>query len=397
MSGKSVCILLAAGAAAIVAPWSVAQETRTARSRPAPVGRRRISINLSGPAGATGRPAVPVLAGGTITVNLVGEPALKCLWQFGYRDTVIKQGRLQLDNEGAGRFKLVLPDVRSRAECTLMVITGQKKFSDRLIIFPSARLAGSAKLIKAARFAVIDDGGGIQKAFKAEKVSFENLSSQLLQDSFDGGAVILAGFKKKVLLESAFRRFDGRIEKGMFAVIVNPPEKWVCRGISRRRPSVPIKASVTFAKDFGRAIEATDLGNGPWQSVLHTEDQWEIPEWVADFGSRSLWFVIHRGRSWPAPAWVTDVGVGLQRFVLYCRRRWRVPAWIEEVSKDDAGKTHRVKHPLIAVRRIGRGGVIVVMLPQMSDPVTDAVGRAVLDELVLRVLKERSGSHSGKE
>ncbi|MCK4624447.1 MAG: hypothetical protein KAV00_03985 [Phycisphaerae bacterium] len=83
--------------------------------------------------------------------------------------------------------------------------------------------------------------------------------------------------------------------------------------------------------------------------------------------------------------------------MLHAEDQWKIPAWIEEVSKDDAGKTHRVKHPLIAVRRIGRGGVIVVMLPQMSDPVTDAVGRAVLDELVLWVLKERFDGHSGKE
>ncbi len=389
MSGKSVCILLAAGAAAVVVPWSVGQETRPARSRPAALAGPRISINLSSPAGTADRPAVPALAGGTITVTLVGEPKTRCLWQFGYRSTAIKRGRLQLDNKGAGRFKLVLPDVRGRAECTLMIITDERKVSRRLTVFPSARLAGNAKLIKACRFAVIDDSGGIQKALKAERVVFENLTTQLLQDSFDGGVVILAGFKKKVLLKIAFRRLESRIKKGLFVVIVNPPGKWRAWDISRRRLSRPLKSTVSFSGDLGRAIRPGDLGAGPWRSVLYAENQWEIPAWVADFGSRLLWFMIHRGRSWPAPAWVTDVGVGLRRFVLYCQRRWRVLAWVEEISKDDAGKPHRLKHPLIVVRRIGKGNVITVLLPQMSDPMTDAAGRAVLDELMLWILAQR--------
>ncbi len=397
MLGKNVYILLAAGAAAIVVPWSVGQEMRTAKSRPAPLAIPRISINLSSPAGAADRPGVPALAGSTVTVTLLGEPKAKCLWQLGYRNTVVAQNHLRLDVKGIRQFKLVLPGVRSRAECTLMVITGQKKFSDRLIIFPSAGLADSAKLIKASRFAVIDDRGRIQNALKTEKVVFEDLTSRLLQDSFDGDAVILAGFEKSALLEDACRRLDGRVEKGMFAVIVNPPEKWACWGISRRRLSLPLKATVTFAGDFGSVIWPGDLGAGSWRFVLHAENQWEIPTWVADLGSRSLWFVIHRGRSWPAQAWVTDIGAGLQRLVLYVGRTWRMLAWIEEVSKDDAGRPHRLKHPLIAVRRIGRGGVIVVMLPQMADPLTDAAGRGVFDEIVLWVLKQRFGNRSGKE
>jgi hypothetical protein len=330
-------------------------------------------------------------------VKITGKPKSRYLWRFAYKDTVLAKGFWILDAKGAGKFDLVLPSVRSRAECSLVLTgNGNEKVIHRLVLFPAARLADCAKLIKAQRFAVIDGSGKIQKAFKSGKVHFEDLSSRLLQDSFDGGAVFLATFKKPVLLNAACDRLQGRIEKGMFAVIVNPPDKWSGWGASLCRLTLPVKSGANFSRDFGRSVRPDDIGAGPWRSVLHTRNPLSAPAWVADMSDCLLWFPIDSGRFSSLPASAVNVGLWTLQFTLEAGTSWWMLAWIETVDKNEGGKQHRAKRPLISVRPVGRGAVIVVMLPQMTDPSADAVGRAVLDELVLWILKMRSNSFEEK-
>ena len=392
----NVSILLTMGATVIALPLVMGQETSPAQSQPSPDAGGGISINMLHSA-ATRRPCVVVLAGSTVKVKITGRPKSRYLWRFAYKDTVLAKGFWILDAKGTGKFDLVLPSVRSRAECSLVLTgNGEGKVIHRLVLFPAARLADCAKLIKAQRFAVIDGSGKIQKTFKSEKVHFEDLSSQLLQDSFDGGVVFLATFEKPVLLNDACERLQGRIEKGMFAVIVNPPEKWSGWGASRRRLSMPVKSGANFSSDFGRSVRPDDIGAGPWRSVLHTRNPLSAPEWVADMSDCLLWFPIDSGRFFSLPALAVNVGLWTLQFALEAGTSWRMLAWIETVDKNEGGKQHRAKRPLISARPVGRGAVIVVMLPQMTDPSTNAVGRAVLDELVLWILKIRSNSFKEK-
>ncbi|KKK97976.1 hypothetical protein LCGC14_2647390, partial [marine sediment metagenome] len=323
--------------------------THPAQTQTAPPAGAKVTIVLSKPAEAPPPPAILALAGTALTTAIVGKPKASWTWQLGYQGTVVEQNSLQLNAKGTGQFEIVLPKVRVRAECELVLLRGKRKIRRRLVIFPSAKLAQCAKLIEDLELGVVDERGRIQEALRAEKAAFEDLSTQLLQDSFEGGIVLLAGFEKPELLGEACKRLQGRIEKGMFALILNPPAKWKAWGVSRQQLSAPLSAPVAFAKDIGQAILPTDLGLGPRPFVLRSE------------------------------------------------KPYRMLAWVEKVGKDDDGKPHRVKCPLIVVRRVGEGRVIVGLMPQVDHPLKDAAGRAILDELVLWVIKECHGKQSGKE
>jgi len=348
-SGKRACLGVAAVLALIVcangitAPWAAGQRIQATASRPAPLAGPRVQINLAGAAGAEEHPPILALAGSTLTVTVVGKPQDVHSWQFGWQDTILVNGRLQIGEKGTGQVNLLLPDIRSRTKCTLLFLKDKKRVSRWLIVFPSARLAQRAELIRALGLGVIDntEGAHIRETLRAEKVTFEHLSTQVKQDGFDGGAVVLAGFASAAFLDDACKRLQGRIEKGMFALIVNPPPKWRRWGIRREELSPPLEAAVVFAKDLGQAVEPADIGAGPWRSALRRSG------------------------------------------------RCRALAWVVKVSKDDMGELHLVEYPLIVARRIGRGCVVVALLPQVGDPLRDAVGRGILDELVLWTLKER--------
>lgn len=272
-----------------------------------------------------------------MVVAVRGRPKANCILQLGYQDIAVLQDWEQFDADGLGRFALRLPNVRVRTQCTLILMAGAERASRRLVIFPSARLAVTAGLIKRLRFGVTDDRGKIQGALEAEGISFEDLPTRLLQDSFAGGAVLLAGFKDVSLLNDACGRFHERIKNGMSAVVMNPPPKWARWGLSRRELSVPTAGRIAFARGVGRAVLPADLRPRAVRSVLQVE------------------------------------------------KHWKPLVWAETMPQTPAGREHPFKHLLIALRRLGNGRVIVALLghpfplriayPQVVQRVGDALRR----------------------
>ncbi len=345
-----MCLLMMSGAMLGVLGYVIAQEPRSPKppSRPSTRPASVISLNVKRPP-ATTQPAVAVLAGDEVSVNLTGPPDADCTWRLAYGDQVVTGERLVLGVAGTGRFKFVVPDVRTRAECKLTVSSGLNTDGRGLTAFPRARLALASKWIKTLKLGVIDDTGLVCKTLAAEGVACENLSTRLQRDAFDGGAVIIAGRPDRIVLDDLCLRFQSRVKSGMFLMVVNPPEEWSLRGVSRRNLTPKTGYQAGFVKTFGWEIKPKDLGRGPWPVVLSATKQ------------------------------------------------WRTLIWIESPARRNDKHELQPKHPLVACRRIGRGQVIAATLPQLANPLNDAVGRGVLDSLVMWMLRERFGEKTRLE
>ena len=164
-----------------------------------------------------------VLGGAELRVTANGKPGSNGGLQLGYADTLVHQGPLAFDAMGSAECRIRMPEARSRIECQLVLIDGKKTVRRRLVILPSAGLIHAVELIREYRLGVIDGRGRIQSAFRSEGVSFEDLRSPLLQDTFDGGLVLMVGFDGLEPENDMLRRFKGRVENGMVLVLVNPP------------------------------------------------------------------------------------------------------------------------------------------------------------------------------
>jgi hypothetical protein len=339
-----MCLLMMSGAMLGVLGYVIAQEPRWPRptSRPSTRPALVISLNVKRPA-ATTQPAIAVLGGDEVSVNLTGPTDADCTWRLVYGDQMVVAERLVLGGAGTGRFKFVMPDVRTRAECKLTASSGLNTDRRGLTAFPRARLAVASKWIKTLKLGVVDDAGLVCKTLADEGVACENLSTRLQRDAFDGGAVIIAGCRDRIVLGDLCLRFQSRVSSGMFLMVVNPPEKWSLRGVSRRSITPKMGYQVGFVNTFGWEIKPKDLGCGPWPVVLSATNQ------------------------------------------------WRTLIWIESTPKRDEKQKMQSRHPLACYRRIGRGQVIAATLPQLASPLSDAVGRGVLDSLVMWMLRERFG------
>jgi len=286
------------------------------------------------------------LSGRGVSIALVGPAKGGIKWEFAHRQDVLKRGQLRLSADGFGKLGLILPEVRHRTECSLMVSCNAKTSSRVLVIFPSSVLARSAKLVKAWRLGVIDETGRVQRALKAEAVAAEGLGTRLAQDLFDGGGVILAGFRRGEALSAACRRLDGRLRAGTSLVILNPPAGWKGQHVRPRELPQPVSCPVHLARSSAQELLPADLGTGPWRLTLAPKPHDKLLVWI---------------ESRPPP-------------------------------KDPKAKPAKRKRPLVLARRIGRGWLIVSVLPQTADPADNPVGRAVLDRLILWILTQRGQS-----
>lgn len=315
-----------------------------------------ITVTLGQPVLAA-TPARPLLSGREVIIRVNGEPADRPLWQLGYGKNVLAQGRLKLDDAGQGHFRILLPGVRHRAACELVVRAAQTKASRPVVIFPPAMLALAARRIKQHRLGVVDQGRRVHRALQAEGVVFEDLNPQMARDLFDGGTVILAGFSRRETLIDTCRRMTGRLEKGMSVVVVNPPRKWSAWGVGRVELAKPVSAPANVAKELGQIVLDVDLGRGPWRSALKAKAQATV---LAKLRLRA------------DPGWQTSQAAGSAR-----------------VARKGLEGNRPPHFPLVLARRVGAGRVVVALLPQLNKPFTDAVGRGMLDALILWTLKAK--------
>ena len=104
----------------------------------------------------------------------------------------------------------------------------------------------------------------------------------------------------------------------------------------------PIKKPVQLSDIIATWLHADDITAGPWQQHCKAGE---------DVAVESLaWFI--------------------------------VPG--EKTESDEGPADHKLS--LIIQRKLGRGKIIVALMPQLNKPVSDAVGRRLLCELVRSVL-----------
>jgi len=330
---------LAAGVAAAGLPLAASQQMHSSTTRPAVSASRRVAVDLRSSAEDREIGRVLALSDSIVQVTVTGEPNEACLWQLGYGGTVLAQSGMTLDSGGTGQLNLVVPDVKTRAECMLLLESAGRQVKCQMVILPARRLDQSVERINKLRIGVADSSGTIQQAFKAEGADVENIDSQAALESFDGGAMFLAGFRDAQALDEACKSLTSDIEGGMYTVVVNPPVGWYHWGVAPQTVEDKLDLAAEFAKNFGMLVQPEDLGDGPVQTALKADAQ------------------------------------------------WRPLVWLKDISEDETKA--RVHYPLIVERQMGKGRVIAVMMEQMENPLEDPAGRGILGELTLWILKQQ--------
>lgn len=309
----------------------------------------------SAPAVAIAGPTAPVLGGATFTVRLGGEPGATWLWEFGYRQEILAQGRVVLDADGRGLCRLVAPKTRHRVACTFLIQAGGRNAASKeVVIYPAGLLATVANRFERKPLGLIDPSGRVAAAFEAEKVAFHDLRTQLQQDSFEGGMVILAGFSRPEELADHCRKLRGRLEKGMAVVILNPPAGWQALDIRSVEVRPAVGSDVTLADGFSALVQGPDLGTGPWSSALESARPAKVLGWFCAVGE--------------SPA---------------------------DAASTAESKPAPTKHPVLLACPVKAGWVVVGLLPEMEKP-ADAVAQALVSELIFWTLQQ-SGATTTKE
>jgi hypothetical protein len=200
-------------------------------------------------------------------------------------------------------------------------------------------------------FGIADESGWVQKAVKAQNVAFRDLNPQLAADTFDGGLAMLANARRAEMLQDECERFRTRLEKGMTLVIVNPPAGWAWSGIERRESVRGTSGAVRWAAGWGQALPGSDVGEGPWPAFLR-----------CDKGGKAL-----------------------------------AQVHLREDTTGPASRPEEEPEALILACPVGRGKVIVALMPQLQNPEDDAVGRHLLNEIVVWSIQKASQAEAGTE
>ncbi len=283
-----------------------------------------------------------VFARTVLAVHVTAEANQEAVWAFAYGDDVLAHGAVRIDAGGHGRLRLVVPKVRTRTVCRLLVRVPAGSEAKEVEVFPSSLLAPAAGRLADLALAAADPTGRLQTALESEKVAFDRLETDIQKLIFGGDVAILAGHRRAGSLAGACRGLEGRLKRGMTLVVLNPPPKWEAWGFCRNTFADPLSGPARLAMGFRQILRPDDLGNGPWSYALRTG---------------------------------ADV----------------VPlAWIEQenVQQDAPASRKTVVHTLVGARRVGEGWLVVTMLPRAEDPATDAVGRSILGELLLWAVRE---------
>jgi len=332
-----LCVCLAACAAGMLRAADVQTEGRRPGSS---VFARAPDLHMDIGADARTCPVPAFLGGSTVRICLGGEPLTPVLWDFGYAGTSLGHGAVNLDEAGSANVAIVLPEVRHRAACEFLVATDKARAVRVLVLYPASRLKEAAERVRWHRIGVHDPSGEVQRALRDEGVVYEDLSPRIARDFFSGGLVILAGFRDPDTLAEACRRLDSRVRGGMSVLLLNPPPGWSGWGVRRVEVKPAVRAAVRLHAALGPFISDADVGAGPWAAVLE-----------ASPGAAPL-------------AWCEGTST----------------AGGTRPAAQDAGAAARA---LALAQPVGRGRLMVSLLPQTESPCADAIGRGLLEAMVL--------------
>ncbi len=306
------------------------------------------TVHLAVPAEADD--ASLLLGGSTVAVAVTGRPGETVDWALAHRGTVLVRGRLVLDAAGRGGYTMEVPRVRHRSVCLLAAWAGAGVGEHHLTIHPASSLEIATGRLAELRLGVVDPRGRVQGTLAAQGVRVEDLAPQTARDFFRGGLVVLAGYDDAASLAFECRHLESRVRGGLGVLVLNPPAGWSGWGMRAVRLRGPPRAPASPAGPLEGAVTAADVGTGPWPGVLAIDD-----------------------------------GIDVRRFLAADAA---APAVEADGRPADA--------ILVAARPLGKGWVVVSVLPQTTRPDRDPVGRAVMDRLILW-LAGRSAGGAGNE
>jgi len=283
------------------------------------------------------QPTRACLGGSRLLAAITAAPGGEAAWELRCGKVVLGRGQVRLDSLGRGQAGVTLPDVLARAEAAMSVASAGRIGSRRVDILPAAMLRDVRVTLAGVELGVMDPRGLVQAAMKDQDLAFTDLRPQLENDYFRGGIVILAGFDDANMLADACAAMAGRVRQGMSLVVLNPPAGWKALGV--RRVELPAAAAkVRLAPGLCSTVRESDFARPVFACAL-----------AADPNAETL-------------AW----------FETRCEARQGGPA---------------AKHPLAVARPVGKGVVLAATMPQLTDCYTDPVGRCMLSEIMMWILK----------
>jgi len=266
-------------------------------------------------------------------------------WAFAYDGTALRHGRLAIDNAGEARLRVLLPDVRQRVVCEIVLATDSALAWQTLVVYPALPLRDAAQTLRNRRIGVYDPSGRVSRALAAEGLECEDLGPTITRDFFNGDLAILVGTGDSAAFSDLCRHFSTRLSGGMDVLVLNPPARWSAWNLRRVDPKSPARGPVAAAPSLGSIVTAEDLGTGPWRTLVES-------------------------------------GAGATRLV------W--PAAIGAIPPDAGGKTGTGRS-LVVAQEVGRGRVLVSTMPHTERPDTDILGRGMLAQMILWVTTPPAG------
>jgi hypothetical protein len=275
-----------------------------------------------------------VLAGGTVLdMRISGAAGATTAWAFAHDGTALRHGRLAMDNAGEARLRVLLPDVRQRVVCEIVLATDGAMAWQTLVVYPALPLKDAAQTLRERRIGVFDPSGRVSRALTAEGLECEDLGPSIARDFFDGDLAILVGTGDDAVFSELCRHFSTRLCGGMDVLVLNPPARWSAWNLRRVDPKSPARGPAVAASSLGSIVTAEDLGTGPWRALVES-------------------------------------GAGATRLV------WPAVA-VGAAPSDAAGLS------LVVAQEVGRGRVLVSAMPQTERPDTDVLGRSMLAQMIL--------------
>jgi hypothetical protein len=299
-----------------------------------------VSVDLVA-AQAEPQPAKACLGGSRLMAAITAAPGGLAAWELRCGKAVLGRASVRLDGLGRGQAGVALPDVRARAEAALSVASAGRQASRQVDILPAAMLRDVRATLAGLEPGVMDPRGLVQAAMKAQDLAFTDLRPQLENDYFRGRLAILAGFDDANMLADVCARMAGRVRQGMSLVVLNPPAGWDALGVRRTELAEPRAANVHLVGDLRSTVRETDFSQPTFACAL-----------AADPNAETL-------------------------------------AWFETRGGAREGGL-AAKYPLAVARPLDKGVVLAVTMPQLSDCYADAVGRCMLSEIMMWILKRSS-------
>jgi hypothetical protein len=301
-----------------------------------------VSVDL-GTAQTEPQPAKACLGGSQLLAAISAGPGGEAAWELRSGKVVLGRGQARLDKLGRGQASVTLPDVLVRSEAELSVVSAGRQASRSIDILPAEMLRDVRATLAGLKLGVVDARGLVQAAMKAQDLAFTDLRPQLENDYFRGGIVILAGFDDANMLADVCNRMAGRVRQGTSLVVLNPPAGWQAMGVRRTElPPPAATAEVHLAKNLCSTVRESDLRRVELSCALKADPNAEA----------LIWFEIHGRALRGGPA---------------------------------------VRYPLAVALPMDKGVVLAVTLPQLTDCYTDAVGRCMLSEIMMWILKRSEG------